>query len=119
MAQCQNNKASVFTSLFLMWPCHRIPERSVTICHRPMPICFRCFGIILGLPAGLSMGFQHLFSSRWFGLIFLIPMILDAVTQEIGRRKSNNNLRLITGFLGGIGIGVFFILWILNDLTIK
>ena len=114
----KNNK-SFLASLFLLWPCHRMPERSVRIGHGQMPICSRCFGIILGLPVGLTVGYQHLLSSRWFGLIFLIPMILDLGTQETGLRKSSNDLRLITGFLGGIGMGVFVVLWILNDLTIK
>lgn len=83
-----------------------------------IPICSRCFGILLGLPIGLWIGYSHLFSSRWCGFIFLMPLFIDSGTQELGLRKSNNYLRLITGFWGGIGIGIFFLLWLLRDIHI-
>jgi uncharacterized membrane protein len=72
----------------------------------------------MGLPLGLWIGCLQLFSSRWIGVIFLVPLLIDSGTQELGRRESNNCLRLITGFIGGIGMGIFFILWCLRDMRI-
>lgn len=40
-------------------------------------------------------------------LILLIPTGVDGFTQLMGLRKSNNNLRFITGFIGGIGLIIF------------
>ena len=39
-------------------------------------------------------------------LILSIPYIVDWITQNFGFRKSNNSLRLQTGFLQGAGIGL-------------
>lgn len=40
-------------------------------------------------------------------VILLIPTGVDGFTQLMGLRKSNNNLRFITGFIGGIGLIIF------------
>lgn len=34
------------------------------------------------------------------------PMLIDGITQLMGKRKSNNKLRFTTGFIGGIGMGI-------------
>lgn len=105
-------------NLLSKFPCHRMPERSLTIGNWHMPICSRCFGIILGFPFGLLIGYLGSFSSRWFGIIFLIPMFIDAGTQHMGYRVSNNFLRVVTGILGGVGIGIFILLWWLRDINL-
>jgi len=40
------------------------------------------------------------------GFLSIIPTFLDALTQNLGYRESNNILRVITGILGGIGLGI-------------
>ena len=37
----------------------------------------------------------------------MIPVAIDGVTQYFGPRESSNNLRFITGFIGGIGLIIF------------
>ena len=52
-------------------------------------------------------------------MILMIPVAVDGVTQYFGPRESTNNLRFITGLIGGIGLIIFLkiiIRWILNVL---
>lgn len=37
-------------------------------------------------------------------LILALPAIVDWITQNVGLRESNNQLRVITGFLEGVGV---------------
>ena len=37
----------------------------------------------------------------------MIPTAVDGFTQFLGLRKSNNNLRFISGVIGGIGLIIF------------
>lgn len=37
----------------------------------------------------------------------MIPTAIDGVTQYFGPRESTNNIRFITGFIGGIGLIIF------------
>lgn len=37
-----------------------------------------------------------------------IPALFDGFTQFIGLRVSNNGLRVLTGFLLGMGLGIIF-----------
>ena len=41
-----------------------------------------------------------------FAVILLVPSAIDGTTQLLELRESNNNLRLITGLLGGLGLGI-------------
>lgn len=47
--------------------------------------------------------------NRWYLILALIPMGIDGTTQLIGLRESFNELRFITGFLGGF-VSLFYIL---------
>jgi uncharacterized membrane protein len=38
----------------------------------------------------------------------LIPAVIDGTTQLFMVRESNNILRLLTGLIGGVGLGVLF-----------
>ncbi len=40
-------------------------------------------------------------------MILMIPVSVDGITQYFGPRESTNNLRFITGFIGGIGLIIF------------
>jgi uncharacterized membrane protein len=105
----------IFNRLLYAWPCHRLSERCFRIKNEQMSVCARCFGLIIGLPFGFLTGYLGIFSSRWLGLMFVIPLAIDGGTQYLGYRVSNNLHRIITGCLAGFGFGVFFLLWLIRD----
>ncbi|MEI7999021.1 MAG: DUF2085 domain-containing protein [Candidatus Omnitrophota bacterium] len=118
MERCLRSSIAVFDVLFRWFPCHRMPSRSIVLGSWHVPVCSRCFGIILGLPVGIaiaSLGFLHI---RWYALILTVPLFIDGGTQQMGMRVSNNLLRLMTGWLFGVGMGLFVILWILRDIAV-
>ena len=98
--------------------CHGRVERSLELFGAPMPICARCTGIYVGVLAGL-IGFflvraaARRVSERVFrlgGLVLLVPMAIDGLTQAAGLRESTNELRIATGVIAGLAFG----LWILS-----
>ena len=98
--------------------CHRMPERSFFYKGHQFPVCARCTGIYLSL---ITIPLLKILNLKFttlivVGIILLIPMIIDGTTQLLGKRESTNNLRLVTGFFGGIGtimvaLSVKLILW--------
>ena len=95
--------------------CHQIPERSFYIFNHKMTVCARCFGIYTGILFGMLIypivwGLNNFKTpNRWYLILALIPMGIDGTTQLIGLRESFNELRFITGFLGGF-VTLFYIL---------
>jgi uncharacterized membrane protein len=87
--------------------CHQLPSRCLWIFGSNMGLCSRCFGIFLGLfLIGVYYGIKGKIKIYWkISIIFVIPLLIDGITQIIGLRQSNNLLRLATGFLFGLGIG--------------
>jgi len=87
--------------------CHGKAERCLVLSNRPMPICSRCVGIYAG--AMMSLGLFAATSRQWNRgiasravLLLMIPLLVDGITQAVGLRESNNNLRLGTGLLAGL-----------------
>jgi uncharacterized membrane protein len=90
-----------------------------------MKLCARCTGLYSGLIFGflviiliqnISGGFE--LTTFQLGLILAIgvgPFAIDGITQLWGWRKSNNYLRLVTGLVCGITLGIILI-WILFDI---
>ncbi|HIP16777.1 MAG TPA: DUF2085 domain-containing protein [Methanothermococcus okinawensis] len=95
--------------------CHQMPERSYYIFNHKMAVCARCFGIYTGILFGMLIypivwGLNNFKTpNRWYLILALIPMGIDGTTQLIGLRESFNELRFITGFLGGF-VALFYIL---------
>lgn len=83
--------------------CHRKIDRSFSIWGYTMPLCARCTGILMGFYMGLVLEILAVSFSILLSMLFLLPLIVDGVTQMIHLRKSNNLLRFATGFLFGIG----------------
>jgi uncharacterized membrane protein len=90
--------------------CHQRPERSFALLGRPLPVCARCFGLYLGLPAGLlilpfvprvAVGLGR--RPRLLGL-FVLPMFLDVLFAGDHRL-----IRSITGLLASFPVSYF--LW--------
>ncbi len=88
--------------------CHRMPERSFHYKNHQFPVCARCTGFYTGLTVFLIYNFFYniTYTVELFiaSIILLIPVAIDGFTQLFGLRESNNNLRFITGFIGGIGL---------------
>ncbi len=94
-------------------PCHRIPERCLHIKGKPMPICARCFAILLGyLFVPIAMVFTSI--PLWLPILLSIPMLVDGFTQKWHWRRSNNFLRFTTGLIFGIGQSMFISIVIWN-----
>ncbi len=91
--------------------CHRKPERSFFIKGHQFPVCARCTGFYAGLLIFLLYTFfstiEYTSTLLILSIILLIPVSIDGFTQFFGLRQSNNTLRFITGFIGGIGLIIF------------
>jgi len=91
--------------LFLF--CHGLPDRSPNFLGHKSPICYRCIGLIAGF---IPILFYHIQRSNVFqllwGIILIVPVLIDGFTQNLGLRKSNNLLRFVTGSTGGLGLSL-------------
>ena len=84
--------------------CHRYPKRSFYWKGKQFPVCARCTGIHLGY---LSLPFFlfGLIHFNWIiSIIFILPTLFDGITQAYFNRESTNFIRVVSGFLAGIGI---------------
>lgn len=77
--------------------CHRKPERSFKYKNNYFPVCSRCTSYYLGMIVPIPSYFfflKYLNESYWiyYGLILLMPIILDGGTQFLKYRESNNIL---------------------------
>jgi uncharacterized membrane protein len=88
------------------WYCHGIPDRCLVVRGRRMNICARCFGSNIGHGIALSLFITGLLPSWYWGALLLGIMFIDWGAQEFFQRMSNNPRRVITGILGGFGMGV-------------
>ena len=90
--------------LAILCYCHQRPDRSFFFRGRQFPVCARCTGLLLGYHAGILI--CVLAAGRccpWWPLLVL-PMVADGGVQALWKVESNNVRRVITGFLGGVGI---------------
>ncbi|WLR51608.1 DUF2085 domain-containing protein [Bacillus tianshenii] len=88
-------------------PCHRKRERSLVVCGRQFPICFRCMAILLGylfvIPLLFFVEADQIILKLGIALLCHVPMFADGFTQLWGWRSSRNGLRFCTGLLSGFG----------------
>jgi len=94
--------------------CHQIPERTLWIGGRYLPVCTRDTGAYLGFYIGyllLPMRKKEACGppNLWITLFMIAPMIVDAATQWFGLRTSINELRLATGLLFGASLIPFLV----------
>lgn len=91
--------------------CHRIPERSFFIKGHQFPVCARCTGFYTGLIVFLIWNcffkINYDINTLLISIVLMIPVAIDGITQYFGPRESTNNLRFITGFIGGVGLIIF------------
>jgi uncharacterized membrane protein len=101
----------IISRILVLWPCHRIELRCPYVCGVRLPICFRCLGIIIGIPIGCILLIWLDVKSRWFGSVFFIPLIIDVTIQYDFNVESTNFRRSITGFCFGVGFSMYLIVW--------
>ena len=103
--------------------CHQLPERSIFIDGKQLPVCARDTGIYIG--SFISLLFILISKRRKTNAIpvtyisvtfvfFMLLMAVDAVSSYLGFRDTANSIRLLTGLLVGISLP-FFIYPILVD----
>lgn len=89
--------------------CHQRPDRSFFIKGKQFPVCARCTGVFLGQLMAVILEIKKKNKSIKLSGALLMTMGLDWFLQEIGLRESTNIRRLITGFMGGLGLfGLYF-----------
>lgn len=88
----------------LVFGCHQRPNRSFTFRGRQIPLCARCLGVLIG-PLFAPIYFWLL--SPWIAFACISVFLIDASTQLVGLRESNNWLRLLGG--AAFSASVFFL----------
>lgn len=103
--------------------CHRIADRSFFIGDRALPLCSRCSGMYLGALVGFLFQFRL---GRRAGLpsrrvqavlaVFLLAFALDGINSYLtffpqipNLYPPQNDLRLLTGILVGIGMAALLL----------
>lgn len=89
--------------------CHGIPERCLPYKGKPMPFCARCLGASIGHVGAFVLFLTGSLPSMPVSIIFVGAMGVDWSLQKWAGIMSNNNRRLVTGVLGGLGLGA--IIW--------
>lgn len=93
--------------------CHRLPDRSFQWRGKPLAVCARCTGVLVGQAIGL-LAFLHPVA-WWLCLLLMLPLLIDWCLQEYFALSSTNIRRVITGILCGFGevaFAVWGILWL-------
>lgn len=85
--------------------CHRIPDRCFKFKGKPMPMCARCLGASIGHISAFILFLFSLLPSFYVSLLFMSIILFDWSLQFFYILPSTNYRRLLTGILGGIGVG--------------
>jgi|SRR5579863_6509026 len=86
--------------------CHQRPDRSFSCRGRQIPLCARCLGILVG---PLFAPLYFIFPDPWIAIVCASIFLIDASTQLVGMRESNNWLRLLSG--AAFSASVLFLLF--------
>lgn len=89
--------------------CHGIPERCLVIGGRRMTICARCFGSCIGHCSAFVFMLVDWLPVWYISILLIVPLAIDWSLQQFAAIMSTNFRRLITGILGGFGVGA--IIW--------
>ena len=89
--------------------CHGIPERCLNIRGKRMTICARCFGSTIGHIISIILFLLGRLPSIYIASMLIVIMLTDWSLQAFMKIPSTNFRRVITGFIGGLGIGT--IIW--------
>lgn len=86
--------------------CHQYPTRCLWVFGLPCALCSRCEFLYLGIAMGaLFLRSNKKYMIRFIiGFLFIVVAAIDPILQFFKFYESNNYIRVITGFLGGIGV---------------
>lgn len=90
---------SVFLHTF--WRCHRRADRSFCLRGRQFHVCARCTGLIAGTLLSALLFPLHRMTLDLLAVSTAV-LLVDAGTQYIRLRDSNNKLRFCTGLAVGL-----------------
>lgn len=106
MANGYTGAANLIYSAY-RFACHQLPSRSYFIFGQQIAYCHRDTAIYTSLFLAIMLfAFvrHRLRPLPWQGYVaFIVPMAIDGISQLVGLRSSNWQLRTITGALFGIG----------------
>ncbi len=111
MSTIEEELVSLFNYIGQM-VCHQMPERTLEVGGRYLPVCARDTGAYLGFFAGYFLLVARRKKAKgppnlWVTVLMIIPMTVDAVTQLLGFRTSTNEIRLLTGLFFGTATAPF------------
>ena len=94
--------------------CNNKPERALHIGDFVFPLCYRCMMITIGIIIGVIILVLIIdkykivwkFKYSFIGIALGIPTVIDGVFQTFTSYVSTNPIRIITGFLAGLGLSV-------------
>lgn len=110
MPQMQQQLELVWESFkSINWGCHGIPERCLVIKGKRMQICARCFGCNIGHVISFLLFILGMLPHWYWGFVAIGIMLFDWGLQEFMKIMSNSFRRIITGIIGGLGVGI--LLW--------
>ncbi len=89
-----------YNMLQVLHDCHCIPERTIIINGRLMPVCARCTGINFGILL-TPVIFYFVDLPFYIFPLFIVPIVIDGYTQKHTKYVSTNFRRFITGLLFG------------------
>ena len=97
--------------------CNNKPERALHIGDFVFPLCYRCMMITIGIIIGVIIivllmdKFKIIwkFKYSFIGILLGIPTVIDGVFQTFTSYVSTNSIRIITGFLAGLGLSILVI----------
>ena len=97
--------------------CHRLSSRSFFVRNRQFHVCARCTGLIAGYMVSPLLLLVSDYASKLF-IVSCTVLVVDGVTQLIKWRKSNNRLRVVTGFMTG-ATALSFLYVFINHLVLE
>ncbi len=89
---------------YLFCVCHRRPDRSIYFFGLERYFCARCCGILTGTIIGVILRLISIQFGVLWGILLIVPLLIDGFTQFLGFRESTNQIRVITGLLFSIGL---------------
>lgn len=102
--------------------CHQRYDRSFFFHGKQFPVCARCTGLLLAYLISIICYLvvsckNHSFAyppkrgkqSHIIALFGCLTMLIDWIIQAVHVKESTNKRRVITGFLGGLGLMHFYL----------